>query len=102
MQERARDRGEDPDDVSPTASASTPSEKARFWWITSTARRERSRRCGSLPEVVGEERDLGRLDSDVRPGESHRDADVCRRERRPVVDAVSDEGDLPSGSPGGA
>ena len=47
-------------------------------------------RVGDLQQLVGHQRDVGRLERGVAAGDAHRDADVGRRERRRVVDAVAD------------
>ena len=48
---------------------------------------------GQPREVVGHQRDVGRLDGGVGAGPAHRDAEARARQRRCVVDPVADHRD---------
>ncbi len=54
-------------------------------------------RVGGGAQVAGHERQVGRLDRDVGAG-ADREAEICLRERRRVVDAVADHRDDPPSS----
>jgi hypothetical protein len=75
--------------TSPTSTASR-SEAAMFCAMTVRVLRASSTRNGTRLEVVGHQRDAGRVGRDVRARQAHRDADVGGGERRAVVDAVAD------------
>ncbi len=47
-------------------------------------------------QVIGEQRNLGRLNRDIRAAQPHCDTDVGGREGRSIIDAITDEGDLAS------
>ena len=58
-----------------------------------TVARLRRKRIGNLQQLVGHQRDVGRFERGVAAGDAHGDADVGRRQRGGVVDAVADHRD---------
>ena len=70
--------------------AFSTSENAMFARMLRDGRAAQPQRVGNLQQLVGHQRDVGRLERRVGAGHAHRDPDVGGRQRRRVVDAVAD------------
>ena len=72
-----------------------PSASATFWRMMRRARRLSRTAKGSLAQIVGHQRHVGRLQGGVGAGGAHGDAHGGPRQRRGIVDAVADHGHRP-------
>ena len=66
-----------------------------FWRMFAIVSRDRCDHARDVDHAAVQDRGVGGFERDVGAA-AHRDADICRGERRGVVDAVADLGDRPS------